>query len=368
MLNSGCFENQDKERDCATHSFILVVTSLLLILNILFFLETTFYPFALFTTGLVTIVKVLLPFLTVSALVLIGFVATYRIRSNFNPDYDGHEACERDFSECLLFVTNNFFGGPDETSGWLDVFFGIMVVVILLNVVIAIVSDAWEDAKELTSTTFWQSRVNFLAESGFDYQPKNSFFEWIDGLHVVPINDSTPWHKDEPYKSVRCKDHHDNPRHYFILEDAVKIEEARSLESILFWVRVESIAAGEHAAVTNAKLIGPTIVWFSGNLMYSIFVILGFPTLGILCPRDWRIFIMSGFAVEESHVGTEGGLPMLHRQNVKNLKDDSEKEDVPERRTCLNGIRRARDCVRRKVNPRDNISSDGQFGQWLLSL
>jgi len=175
------------------------------------------------------------------------------------------------------------------------VFFGIMVVVILLNVVIAIVSDAWEDAKALTGTSFWQSRVNFLAESGFDYQSKTkfSFFEWLDSLHFVPVNEQIPWHKEEPYKSVKCKEHHDSPRHYFTLKNAVKIEEARSLESTLFWVRAKSIANEENVVVTNAKLVGPTIAWFMGNLTYGVFIILGFPTLGILWPSDWRTYILS---------------------------------------------------------------------------
>ncbi len=218
---------------------------------------------------------------------------TYRIRTNFL-DYDDHPNCQDNFGTCLLFVANSFFGGPDETLGWLDVFFGIMVVVILLNVVIAIVSNAWRDAKGLAATIFWKSRVNFLIETASFYNSKSFLFlDWIDGLKFVPISNQTNWYKEEPYKSVTKKEHHDNPRDYFVEEEAEKIEQARSLESTLNWIRVVGKKDSELMLLTENKLLGATIKWAIENAIYVIFIILGFPTLGILWPMDFRERIMS---------------------------------------------------------------------------
>ncbi len=297
---------------------MLLTTCLLLLLNILSFLRSTLYPFALFATGLLTIVKVLLPFITVSSLLLIGFTVTYRIRTNFL-DYEDHPDCQENFGKCLLFVANSFFGGPDETSGWLDVFFGIMVVVILLNVVIAIVSNAWRDAKGLAATVFWKSRVNFLIENAIYNSKSFLLLDWIDNLKFVPISNQTPWYKEEPYKSVTRREHHDNPGDFFVKEEADKIEQARSLESILNWIRVAG-KDSEPLLLTENKLLGATIKWAIGNAIYVIFIILGFPTLGIMWPVDFRERIIS--ATESSEETNENELDRNIRSHCTCLPND----------------------------------------------
>ena len=70
-----------------------------------------------------------------------------------------------DLDESFLNTLGFFFGGPNQTSSWwLDELFGLVAVVILLNVVIAIVSDAWAASQQGSALEFWSYRVNFLAE------------------------------------------------------------------------------------------------------------------------------------------------------------------------------------------------------------
>ena len=47
---------------------------------------------------------------------------------------------------CFFFILQSFFGGPADTRDFFDIALGVIVVIILLNVVIAIVSEAWSEA------------------------------------------------------------------------------------------------------------------------------------------------------------------------------------------------------------------------------
>jgi hypothetical protein len=68
-------------------------------------------------------------------------------------------------NEAILTTFNFFYSGPEQTSSFvMDILFGLVAVVILLNVVIAIVSDAWADSKKKIGVVFWGYKIDFLAE------------------------------------------------------------------------------------------------------------------------------------------------------------------------------------------------------------
>jgi hypothetical protein len=62
----------------------------------------------------------------------------------------GAEACDT-LGTCFQFTLQGFFSGPEETSNLLDMAFGIVVIIVLLNVVIAVVGDAWDSATDRAS-------------------------------------------------------------------------------------------------------------------------------------------------------------------------------------------------------------------------
>ena len=66
-------------------------------------------------------------------------------------------------------VYSSLAGGPlDEHSivlDWpLDCMFGIVIIIILLNVVIAVVDGAWQDAEEEADQAFWHYRLELILE------------------------------------------------------------------------------------------------------------------------------------------------------------------------------------------------------------
>lgn len=69
-------------------------------------------------------------------------------------------------TDATLTTLTFFYSGPDRTdTWWLDLLFGLMAVVVLLNVVIAIVSDAWADTQEEAVQAFWRYRINYLIDN-----------------------------------------------------------------------------------------------------------------------------------------------------------------------------------------------------------
>ena len=106
------------------------------------------------------ILTTLLPFFIVGSLVLLAFTIAYRIS-----DADCRTVGEDSLSECYLSTIQMFFSGSDETESVLDIIFGVVAIVILLNVVIAIVGDVWQVATEEASELYWTFRVGYLLET-----------------------------------------------------------------------------------------------------------------------------------------------------------------------------------------------------------
>ncbi len=117
---------------------MLIVTGGFLIAQLTFFLRATFLPFARFVGGLLMIFHTLVPFFIVSSLLLLAFTYGFRVQ--------GQEECPT-IHECYAWTLQGFFSGADDTDDFLDVLFGVIAIVVLLNVVIAIVSEAWEVSK-----------------------------------------------------------------------------------------------------------------------------------------------------------------------------------------------------------------------------
>jgi len=133
----------------------------------------------------------LIPFAVITGVLLAAFAYLYFVQSNVSQWEDcgkcrGLETMTEDCDGCdghetLLasFLTTfaSFVGGPDDTPTLLDVIYGVVTVIILLNVVIAIISKAWDDATEIKNArrVFWKYRINLFYE--VDMDPNVFFFQ-----------------------------------------------------------------------------------------------------------------------------------------------------------------------------------------------
>ena len=157
-------------------SGLLMVTAFLQSLFLLSYLKKTFFPFSKFVSGVVKIMLALVPFLVVNTLALFTFSFMYFVK--------GHEFEEQTIDYPMEKVnsfaskTSSFHtvfgrvaGGAEGTSNSLDYVFGVIIIIILLNVVIAVVSDEWAKAVEEANSSFWSYRLDIVIEKtrGNDY-------------------------------------------------------------------------------------------------------------------------------------------------------------------------------------------------------
>ncbi len=151
---------------------LVVVTTALVWLNAIFFLRSTFMSFATFVGGIFKIISDLIPFIVVSALILMAFGEMFSLdmlgeqgecKVEGNTTYDATDFCS--FGDSL-FITYGLFVGGIELDAYANaetrmraiaVVFGFLVAIILLNVLIVIVGNSWnevvQNGKEVVSTS-----------------------------------------------------------------------------------------------------------------------------------------------------------------------------------------------------------------------
>mmetsp|Transcript_39280 Transcript_39280/g.84710 ORF Transcript_39280/g.84710 Transcript_39280/m.84710 type:complete len:249 (+) Transcript_39280:415-1161(+) len=194
-----------------------------------------------------------MPFLVISAITLFAFSFMYYVREKDSTTYPydpvPHNSTNPYVSlgESFKTVFPPFASGPlGESESTLDVLFGITIILILLNVVIAVVSDAWADATEEADNAFWSYRLDLILEKtrgvNEDGLIPSIFWNKFGGLDDFYIDSETVGTTTGELKQ--------------------KLALVRREKSSLFCLLV------------IAKSFA--------------FIILGFPTLGILWPKFFR--------------------------------------------------------------------------------
>ena len=246
---------QDDTGDLEINRQLLIATGIMLIISFIFFCRSTFLPFARFVGGVFLIVTTLVPFFTISLLLLLVFTYSFRIAG------DHEEECKT-FQLCYMFTLQGFFSGSDDTKDILDVFFGVVAIVILLNVVVAIVGDGWDVATERASSMYWSFRVSYLLESRIfsviqknfmNHDFVNKLIGMIDGVPNIEFVDSIVWSKGV-YCQVTTRDQYERPSRYFDADVASKIMRARSLQADLRWAQMESEQRTKEKLRINDKI------------------------------------------------------------------------------------------------------------------
>ena len=130
-----------------------VITGSLLVLQFIFFLRATFIPFARFVGGLLLIFYTLVPFFIISGLLLLIFAYGF-----FMLPYSVEENTCDDLGKCYNWVLNGIIYGNDSLENIFDVIFGLVAIIVILNVVIAIVSEAWVNATKKAEYLYWLYR------------------------------------------------------------------------------------------------------------------------------------------------------------------------------------------------------------------
>jgi len=191
-------------------------------------------------------------------------------------------------------------------------------------VVIAIVSDAWEDARDHATDLYWRGRIAFLSETSAVIQAPQkwrllsfinscfkSLFERIDNMNRISLEEPNfDWSKDYPYCLVDNKDYYDNPDNYLQEADAREIKNIKTFKSDLHWLKDSIIVQRHRSAVPMAKDANEEVknlsivkidwlyaclwckwLWLTG--WYAVCLVIGLPCFGIWWPLPFRKYILS---------------------------------------------------------------------------
>ena len=121
-----------------------ILSGISLAIHTLYILRAIFLPFARFARGTEAILVTLIPFFVTSFIALQMFahvfISYYRDKNCDGEDEESLcKVCTDSHEKCLYGVFHAFFAGPANTGNTFDVLFGVSIVIVLLNVVIAIV-------------------------------------------------------------------------------------------------------------------------------------------------------------------------------------------------------------------------------------
>jgi len=238
------------------------------------------------------ILRKLVAFLIVSLLLLFVFAYRYWIRES---------ECLNIWA-CLKRTIINLFEFEPPEIGFTEIMFGVLIVIVLLNVVIAIVGEAWKSSAEKSAQMFWMFRLEKIFQlqyaikvwdkcgsfwSKCKYHPLIALLTKVDSLENISLRDNISW-TNPPYHSLTMKDHYDNPIKYFSPNDSLKIIDAHSLQADLLWNNKT-----EDTKLMLSMRFSLLVKWLGCCLFYTVLVVLGIPLCGILWPKKFRAGVLS---------------------------------------------------------------------------
>jgi len=209
------------------------------------------------------------------------------------------EVCEPfTILEWFQMVLQGFFSGPSEVSSPLDIVFGVLAVIVLLNVVIAIVSGAWDRTSADVATVFWEFRLHFLADTdgaadSFQEMARPyrktfpaiwGFLEWIDKRPTMRFRDHVNWIR-KPFNAIKSWEQYIEPEKYFVASEVEKMKEIRSLQADLKWHETRKVKRrfGRVLIVLN---------WVGIAFQHLILIAVGIVTFGWTWPSSLRKYFV----------------------------------------------------------------------------
>jgi len=161
-------------------------------------------------------------------------------------------------------------------------------MIILLNVVIAIVGEAWGIAAIKSTSLFWKYRLEKIADLKYTDKFQSAHFQlsdtrlmrYIDSIDNISYKNDISW--TTQYHYVDKKDHYDKPTAYFSPGMAREITRAKSLQSDIYWAGIS--AKSKDAKLTYCHRFFLLLKWIGACIFYAVLIIMGICTCGFFFP------------------------------------------------------------------------------------
>lgn len=309
---------RDEDSDIAGR--LLMTTGCLQSLLFLSYLKKTFYSFSKFVSGVIRIVWAVIPFLVVSGVTLFTYSFMYFVQEqDQNKNISGLEnktadivpledaAVDESFASLLpsfQTVFEKFAGGAKESLSALDFFFGIIVVIVLLNVIIAVVSDEWAKADEEANASFWKYRLDLIIDETrglrfFLRKYSSVYYRFIYFMRMIGDLIGIP--RDIPSRETLLDmtldfNAYNSGSHYYL--DDTFLNEKTTGTTMEDFKKELAVQIKERGLVAGTKLFMECFLFF----------VLGFPTMGLLWPKFMREILFTSEEMErEIMTAKEGG-------------------------------------------------------------
>jgi hypothetical protein len=253
-------------------------------------------------------------------------------------DVDASDFCA--YNEAFLKVYAMFVGGidgsllttdADSNLFWISIFYAFLFSIVMLNVLVAVIFDAWGKVSPYGRLHFWKYRHQFLVEAS--------------------ESKITVRYKSPVFRMLEQLDEH--------------------LESIIksFGNRPESVSCLDHP---HDKLKGVILYLFEGVYLGTWFL-LGLCSASILWPKTFRIAIFS-LSDDETTDGEDGDEALdaatvsapceqesstMERRLIETLAelDETKRQFAASQQQLLNGFRELKEVVLELRNPQQATNS-----------
>ena len=180
----------------------------------------------------------------------------------------------------------------------------ISILMVLLNVDIVIVGDAWQSSADQSTRFFWKFRLNKISTLEYaetlcrrSNDPSFTRPHSIDSIWNTPYgnNDVSFW-KLPPYNSVRLEDYYDRLYDHFNPKYAEKINMTKSLQSDLYWANMKK---------------GNELTWFEAFVTFSHWLAACALYLFLVVLGVYNVWFVLAKKVSDSCAVIEAGLRTL---------------------------------------------------------
>lgn len=175
MISVGLFHS-GKENEGSFRALNVLVGGLIWFVIVTGSLRSTFLPFSVFVSGFTMILLYMIPF-GITTFLMLGSFAEMYFKSAFETsvcteDIDASEFCI--YKEAFLKVYVMFVGGIDSSllttdtqTGlfWISIFYAFIFSIVMLNVLVAVIFDAWGKVSPHGRLYYWRFRHQFLIET-----------------------------------------------------------------------------------------------------------------------------------------------------------------------------------------------------------
>lgn len=186
---ASAFLFQAQPNDKSSTFIALTIASGLQWFSLLIILRPASQHFVLFWTGLLSVITKLVPFIITSLVFLAAFVFMLLFSNKYSSSKCSENACS--LSYILKTVVSNLVNSSIDSTYKMPALvlivtyaFGLFVVILQLNILIAVVNKEFQESRSLGKRIFWKERLYYVSETNFIFRCSPNFSNTFRNIYL----------------------------------------------------------------------------------------------------------------------------------------------------------------------------------------